>query len=88
LEPAVPSRVTFVLCLTLLALALTGCGRAGPLEPPPGTPPGTPTASVNTTSTMAGDINVVGPAQQPSPTGSNANPPSKGPPFFLDPLVK
>jgi len=82
----VPSRVTFVLCLMLLALA--GCGRAGPLEPPPGTPTDQPTGSVNTTSTMAGNVNVAVPPQQTPPTGSNANPPSKGPSFFLDPLVK
>jgi predicted small lipoprotein YifL len=84
----VPSRVTSLICLTLLALALAGCGRAGPLEPPPGTPPGQPTGSVNSSSTMTGDINSTAP-QTTGTTGSNANPPSKGgQPFLLDPLVK
>jgi predicted small lipoprotein YifL len=84
----VPSRVTCLICLTLFALALAGCGRAGPLEPPPGTPPDQPTGSVNSSSMMTGDINSTAP-QQAAPTGSNANPPPpKGPPFFLDPMVK
>ena len=82
-----PSRVAFLLCLTL-ALALTGCGRRGPLEPPPGTDPSQPTASVNSTSALAGDVTIQVPPQQAPPTGSNVNPPSKGPPFVLDPLVK
>ena len=83
-----PSRVTFLLCLTLLALTLAGCGRRGPLEPPPGTDPNQPTAAVDSTSAMAGDVVVQVPQQQTPPTGSNTNPPSKGPPFVLDPLVK
>lgn len=83
-----PSRVKFLLCLTLLALALAGCGRRGPLEPPPGTSANQPAGSVDTTSAMSGDVVVQVPQQQMPPTGSNANPPSKGPPFVLDPLVK
>jgi predicted small lipoprotein YifL len=83
----VPARVICLFCLTFLALALAGCGRAGPLLPPPGTPPNEPTASVITTSPMTGAINNTG-SGPPAPTASNANPPSKGPPFFLDPLVK
>lgn len=79
---------TFVLCLTLIALPLAGCGRRGPLELPPGTPATQSTGSVNTTSNMAGDVNVAVPPPQPPATGSNLNPPSKGPPFLLDPLVK
>jgi predicted small lipoprotein YifL len=89
LEPAVASRVFCLSSLTFLALALAGCGRAGQLDPPPGTPANQPTASINTTSTMAGAPNTVGPGAPPAPTGSNANPqPSTGQPFFLDPLVK
>ncbi len=80
-----PARVVYLFCLTFLALA--GCGRAGPLEPPPGTPPNQPTTSVLGPSSMTGAINNTGSAP-PAPTASNANPPSKGPPFFLDPLVK
>ncbi len=83
------SRVKFLLCLTLLALALTGCGRRGPLEPPPGASTEQPAGSVNSTSAMSGDVVVQVPQQQLPPTGSNANPPpSKGQSFLLDPLVK
>jgi len=71
-----------------MLLALAGCGRAGPLEPPPGTPVNQPTASVDTSSTMGGAVNVVGPGAQPPTTGSNTAPPSKGQSFILDPLVK
>lgn len=74
------------LFLGLLLLSLAGCGRAGPLEPAPGTPATQPTASVNTASTTAGGIPVIGPVE--TTTGSNATPGPKGQPFLLDPLVK
>jgi predicted small lipoprotein YifL len=87
-EPAVPTRLISLICLTLLALALGGCGRRGPLEPPPGTGADPNAPSVNTTSTMGGDINAAVPPSPNTPTGTNANPPPKGSSFFLDPLVK
>jgi hypothetical protein len=82
-----PSRVDIgILCLTLLALALAGCGRRNPPEPPPGVPA---SEAVNP---AAGPVAPTGTSpilpQNVPTTGSNLNPPSKGPPFFLDPLVK
>jgi predicted small lipoprotein YifL len=84
----VPAHVKCLFCLTVLALALAGCGRFGPLQPPPGTPANQPTSSVNTTSSMTGAVNNVGPGGPPATTASNINPPKGGPPFLLDPLVK
>jgi predicted small lipoprotein YifL len=87
LEQAVASRVICFICLTFLALALAGCGRRGALDPPPGVPADQSAGSVNTQSTISGDVNPS--ASQAPTTGSNANPPtSKGSSFFLDPLVK
>jgi hypothetical protein len=37
---------------------------------------------------MTGAVNNAGSGAPAAPTASNANPPSKGPSFFLDPLVK
>ncbi len=75
------------ICLIFSALALAGCGRAGPLEPPPGAPPAQPASVADTGTAAPSNYNPAAP-EQSQPTGTNANPQPKGQSFFLDPLVK
>jgi predicted small lipoprotein YifL len=91
-------RPTFCAALVLVAaLCLAGCGRRGPLEPPPGAPTtnapltnvpsaalpaNTETAPIDAASTPA-DADIGGAA------GGAIPPPTKAPakPFPLDPLL-
>lgn len=68
------------------ALVLTGCGKRGPLEPPPEDNP-SKTAAADTTKQQSSELPVaVGPQ---SPRGRRRPPPIKAPdtPFLLDFLL-
>lgn len=74
------------------ALALAGCGRAGPLEPPPGPAAPTPTASSHLRS-PDGSPAPGSPEDTAAKTGfdSEGNPvaaPGPKKPFILDPLLQ
>jgi hypothetical protein len=75
-----------VVAAGIAALGLSGCGRAGSLELPPG-PAMTPSAQIT------GGAPVVGSAQDPARTGFDAqgNPvaaPGEKKSFILDPLLR
>jgi predicted small lipoprotein YifL len=63
----------------LLALCLAGCGKYGPLEPPPD--PNAPPRPANTNPSSPGNVNVLSKPSIPPIT-----PPKQ--PFFLDFLLK
>jgi predicted small lipoprotein YifL len=72
------------------ALSLLGCGRRGPLEPPPGAPAtSAPAPSVNEDASPPKNSEM-GPMDAASaPAANPVPPPAKGPakPFPLDPLL-
>jgi|SRR6516164_7307623 predicted small lipoprotein YifL len=79
-------RLTFALIGA--ALALSACGRAGPLEPPPG-PAAVPTSS---TEPVQPDAQPGSPPGTASKTGFDSHgnpiaPPGQKRPFILDPLL-
>jgi predicted small lipoprotein YifL len=95
-------RLAPLLCIVIAASLLSGCGRRGPLEPPPGAPasnapltgvPEDPDAKVATGSPGANAVPTPGASDLPS--GSNRSekkastvaPPKSSSPFFLDPLL-
>ena len=71
----VPRRAVAIALLAALAFAVSGCGRAGPLEPPPDA---TAVAKPADTSSSADDLQT-----------RKKNPPITPPktPFVLDPLL-
>jgi len=82
-------RLKILVCM-VAALTLGGCGRRGPLEPPPGSPPeprakqqiapqppqGAPGGLFRNTSTKPDE-----------PETRTENPPKRSSPFVLDPLL-
>lgn len=88
------ARITFVL-LMASTLALAGCGRKGPLEPPPGAPPDEPRKVAKPTPKPRNEDAIVSAPQSLfRNTGSATEPPpedEKKPkrtnPFVLDPLL-
>lgn len=86
------SKLGGAFVLTLLLLALAGCGRLGPLEPPPtadmaggqaSTATNPPAASVDAASS-SGPAGILTPPAKPA-TAAMQVPIMKS--FFLDPLV-
>ena len=75
-----------LLGLAFFALALSGCGRRGDLDPPPGVPASevVPT-QIQNINPMAGDP--AQPGQKPVPPAGTSNA-MNGKTFLLDPLVK
>jgi predicted small lipoprotein YifL len=88
------SRLIFVV-LMASTLALAGCGRKGPLEPPPGAPPDEPRKVVKPVAKPQNEDAVISAPQGLfRSTGSSTEPPpeeqkkAKRPnPFILDPLL-
>lgn len=85
---ATPTRAArFVIIAALAALALAGCGRKGPLEPPPG--------SVNAKANPLEEKEITDPAEPKpvvpsiSPVGSKKGKKIEAPkePFILDPIL-
>ena len=84
------ARSSIVLVLVLAGCALAGCGKRGPLEPPPGAPP-PPTATADP---RAGQIVTTSPSLlrstslKPEPVETIKRPEPRAPrPFLLDPLL-
>lgn len=70
------------ICLAALALLLAGCGRRGPLEPPPGA------AVANPPPAAVQDANKPDLAAENAAGATPAPPRAKAPrPFVLDPLL-
>jgi predicted small lipoprotein YifL len=66
-----------------LTLALAGCGRKGPLDPPPGAASATGKQQTSNTDLIRSPIGPAGNAQKAQSSASQA--PHKG--FILDPLL-
>jgi predicted small lipoprotein YifL len=82
IEPALLSRRALIAGgLAALSLALAGCGRRGPLEPPPGSPDAKRLEERRAAAESTGN-----PLQR---SGSRRPPPISRPndPFILDPLL-
>lgn len=85
LSPASSGGAIILLCAALLALS--GCGRKGPLDLPPGAP--SPTANAAPTDTAADNANkqTVFNPNYGSADPSMSAPRGKKRPFALDPLL-
>src|SRR5271154_531373 len=66
-----------IFCLAVLGLALAGCGRNGPLEPPPNAP-GSQAQSLPSLSPFSTDVDQTAPQK----TAANPNPSSKNQSFL------
>ena len=74
-KAALPTRALALVLVVGLALVASGCGRRGPLEPPPN-------ASATPTPTPTGDADALGPSHhKPQPIQAPKTP------FVLDPLL-
>ncbi|MCB1544866.1 MAG: lipoprotein [Methylobacteriaceae bacterium] len=85
------SSRTRILVGIVAALVLTGCGRRGPLEPPPGSPPQARASQQVEPKTQApgapgGLFRNTGPKAE-EPESTTASPPKRSSTFVLDPLL-
>ncbi len=75
-----PTRVlTSILAAALVALALSGCGRRGALEPPPGAAVKTPRTVAQGSSATKGTTTTAGPRSLPESTGLGGGTPEPDP---------
>jgi predicted small lipoprotein YifL len=87
-------NVARALALALaFSVPLTGCGRKGPLDPPPDTSVPTPLPPASQGSTFTNPMAPAG-AAQPAPVQvqtmppASASAPTRNKTFFLDPLIQ
>ena len=90
-DKPVHSRLCIVACI-VAAACLSGCGRRGPLEPPPGAPPDMPVkqapAKVAPSNAPGGLFrNTSSKADEPAARTDSTAAPKKSSPFILDPLL-
>ncbi len=80
-KPSFRFNLPVLAALVAAALALSACGRVGPLEPPPD-----PTALAKPAAPKADSLSGETIAPQMKPKIPPITPPNQ--PFFLDPLLK
>jgi predicted small lipoprotein YifL len=92
--PSIARPLRLALILAAATLPLTGCGRRGPLEPPPGSPSLAPLSGVpdqysapRSVADLPGE-NAAGVVVTPAPSQAPPQPAARPPrPFLLDPLL-